>query len=513
MSTAVISFESLVPGSAGVRVTNDVPAKIWAIELVMAVTGKSRDYAGQILRKLKVEVFDPAKLTETHLAANGGLKTKLLILEHALELVMVLPGKMISNTLRLQVCDILKRFFADTPTTATADAMAMPVNMPIAGTADTAMAGDKLQTPVDMPIVGTAVADDTAMADDVDEVTRGMKTISFESLVSGSAGVRVTDDVPPKIWAVELVMAVTGKNRNAANEVLRDIDTDIFDTAKFVVKILPGNGKWPVKLVTFEHALELVMVLPGTAAKAFRVQACDILKRFFAGDQTLHAQIDQNATSTAPINVFARAAVAPGGAESVAKRVCLAQSQDAHDARNERNYTHICNAYEKYMEIQNNVKDPVARASFSDGLVSNMQNFIAQPTGEKPQPAYKYVYCLQSKGQPDVVKIGYTGNVKERISKINYQRMRDGLDDPMIYRYSVRTLYPERDEKHAHIEFAAFRLTKKEELFRTTPESVRDYFNKVLKPRYLIESGTKDYEVMLQVDPDVSDADVDMEVA
>ena len=111
------------------------------------------------------------------------------------------------------------------------------------------------------------------------------------------------------------------------------------------------------------------------------------------------------------------------------------------------------------------------------------------------------------------MKIGYTGNVKERISKLNYQQMRDGLDDPMIYRYSVRTLYPERDEKQAHIEFAAFRLTKKEELFRTTPESVRDYFNKVLRPRYLIESGTKDYEVMLQVDPDVSDADVDMEVA
>ena len=206
--------------------------------------------------------------------------------------------------------------------------------------------------------------------------------ISFESLVPGSAGVRVTNDVPPKIWAIELVMAVTGKNRNAANEVLRDIDTDIFDTAKFIVKFLPGNGKWPVKLVTFEHGIELIMVLPGTAAKAFRVQACDILKRFFAGDQTLHAQIDQNATSTAPINVFARAAVAPGGAEPVAKRVCLAQSQDAHDARNERNYTHICNAYEKYMEIMQNGADPAARASFAAMLLSNTQALIASAAGD-----------------------------------------------------------------------------------------------------------------------------------
>ena len=480
MSTAVISFESLVPGSAGVRVTNDVPAKIWAIELVMAVTGKSREYAGHVLKTLKVEVFDPLKITEQKMPENGRWPVKLATSEHAQELLMALPGKL-SNTVRLQACDIIKRFFA----------------------------GDQLQTPVNMPTTGTAV---TAMASDVEEVTCGMKTISFESLVSGSAGVRVTDDAPPKIWAVELVMAVTGKNRNDANEVLRDIDTDIFDTTKFLIKKLTGNGKWPVKLVTFEHALELVMVLPGTAAKAFRVQACDILKRFFAGDQTLHAQIDQNATSTAPINVFARVAVAPGGAEPVAKRVCLAQSQDAHDARNERNYTHICNAYEKYMEIQNNVKDPVARASFSDGLVSNMQNFIAQPTGEKPQPAYKYVYCLQSKGQPDVVKIGYTGNVKERIQRINYIRKREGVDDPLLYCHSVRTLYPERDEKHAHMEFEAFRVEGGGELFRTTPESVRDYFNKVLKPRYLIESSTKDYEVMLHVDPDVPGVDMEVEV-
>ena len=131
-----------------------------------------------------------------------------------------------------------------------------------------------------------------------------MRTIAFDELVPGSDGVRITED--GLIWASDLVMVVTGKNTNDAAETLREIKPEIFDKEKLLIKKLPGNGRWPVRLLTFDHALELIMVLPGKVAKEFRVQACDILKRFFAGDQSLHAEINRNSASSAPIHAMAR---------------------------------------------------------------------------------------------------------------------------------------------------------------------------------------------------------------
>ena len=45
-------------------------------------------------------------------------------------------------------------------------------------------------------------------------------SIPFEDLLTGHV-VRVTKDTPPLIWAVDLVMAVTGKDQNQANEAIR----------------------------------------------------------------------------------------------------------------------------------------------------------------------------------------------------------------------------------------------------------------------------------------------------
>jgi len=131
-----------------------------------------------------------------------------------------------------------------------------------------------------------------------------MRTIAFDELVPGSDGVRITED--GLIWALDLVMVVTGKNNNEAGEVLRRLKHDIFDSSKLLETHLTANGGKKTKLVSFDHALELVMVLPGKVAKEFRVQACDILKRFFAGDQSLHAEINRNSASSAPIHAMAR---------------------------------------------------------------------------------------------------------------------------------------------------------------------------------------------------------------
>lgn len=77
----------------------------------MVMTGASRDDAGKALRRLSDEVFQSDKLSERQLSARGGYKTKLVSLQDALELVMVLPGKVARET-RVQFANIIRRYLA-----------------------------------------------------------------------------------------------------------------------------------------------------------------------------------------------------------------------------------------------------------------------------------------------------------------------------------------------------------------------------------------------------------------
>ena len=135
-----------------------------------------------------------------------------------------------------------------------------------------------------------------------------MQTIPFSELLPGHV-VRVTDDNPPLIWAVDLVMAVTGKNRNNAGEILRDLDEKLFSHDRVVTKSQPGSGNSKTRLVSFQDALELVMVLPGKVAKDTRKKASAILTRYYAGDPSLVREIQANAQSNDGINVLARASM------------------------------------------------------------------------------------------------------------------------------------------------------------------------------------------------------------
>ena len=105
-------------------------------------------------------------------------------------------------------------------------------------------------------------------------------------------------------------MTVAGKGDNEANEVLRLLKDDVFDKEKFFIKKLPGNGRWGAKLVTIQNAIELISVLPGTTAKIIRTKISNYIVRILGGDPTLITEIEDNAASTAPINVMARDALA-----------------------------------------------------------------------------------------------------------------------------------------------------------------------------------------------------------
>ena len=78
---------------------------------------------------------------------------------------------------------------------------------------------------------------------------------------------------------------------------------------KFHERQLSTRGGPKTKLVSFQDAIELVMVLPGHKAKETRTQFSDIIKRYMAGDQTLITEIKANASSTSPIAQLAQASI------------------------------------------------------------------------------------------------------------------------------------------------------------------------------------------------------------
>jgi len=131
------------------------------------------------------------------------------------------------------------------------------------------------------------------------------KCITFAEIVQGrDASVRVTED--GMIWAVDLIMVVSGKSREDSSKILRDLPEEVFYTEKISVKSMPGTGNGRTKLVTFQDAIELVMVLPGKVAKETRTRFAGIIQRYMAGDQSLIAEIQSNAASSAPIAELAR---------------------------------------------------------------------------------------------------------------------------------------------------------------------------------------------------------------
>jgi hypothetical protein len=129
--------------------------------------------------------------------------------------------------------------------------------------------------------------------------------MSFAENVQGrDAYVCITED--GMILAIDLAVVVTGKPRGEASLAIRSIPGEVFPVSKMIIRNLPGKGNARTKLVTLPHAIELVLVLPGKVAKETRTQFAGIIQRYMAGDQSLIAEIQSNAESSAPIAELAR---------------------------------------------------------------------------------------------------------------------------------------------------------------------------------------------------------------
>lgn len=74
----------------------------------------------------------------------------------------------------------------------------------------------------------------------------------------------------------------------------------------------PGKGQTLQPVITFAGAIKLAMFLPGEKAKQNRSKMVSILQRYYAGDETLHAEIEANAASDMPIPRMSRASLEAG---------------------------------------------------------------------------------------------------------------------------------------------------------------------------------------------------------
>jgi hypothetical protein len=89
-------------------------------------------------------------------------------------------------------------------------------------------------------------------------------------------------------------------------QAIRRLPNELFPVNRIIDRNTGGTGNSKTKLVTFKDAIQLVMILPGLVAKETRAQFAAIIERYLAGDQSMHAEIEGNASSSSPIAQLAR---------------------------------------------------------------------------------------------------------------------------------------------------------------------------------------------------------------
>ena len=133
--------------------------------------------------------------------------------------------------------------------------------------------------------------------------------ISFTELTGGTETVRCTTIAGKTYMSIrDIIMVVCKHDKKQANDTWKDIpDRFKKEVAEFLHLFqFRGQGEKLKEVITFKGALKLIEWLPNESAKEYRGKFIEILTRYLAGDSSMHAEIEANATSTAAIHVLAR---------------------------------------------------------------------------------------------------------------------------------------------------------------------------------------------------------------
>ena len=131
--------------------------------------------------------------------------------------------------------------------------------------------------------------------------------------VTDDTGIRITNETPSRLSVIDVIKAMTGKDANQAAEVNRRISQQNHEIAENIEKIkLTDNPKHPTPVANLPTIMSIIMVITGKKAAQARGSIAHHLCRFFAGDQTLHAEIDRLAASDHPLAQLARETIHQG---------------------------------------------------------------------------------------------------------------------------------------------------------------------------------------------------------
>jgi hypothetical protein len=100
---------------------------------------------------------------------------------------------------------------------------------------------------------------------------------------------RTTPGDNPRVSAIDFAMAVTGQNNDRAGETIRNLrKADPEWWGKIQKFKFTGSGQTSQRVLCAAEAIDVLSVLPGKVAKAYRGHCFGLLARLFAGDPTLH---------------------------------------------------------------------------------------------------------------------------------------------------------------------------------------------------------------------------------
>ena len=107
--------------------------------------------------------------------------------------------------------------------------------------------------------------------------------------------IRKTDETPPRISAVDVVQAITGKTKNNAGNSLDCVKERYPEVSRNLRNFrFPGRGQRDTPVVDVRGIVEIVMLLPGRHAARVRRQAAELLCRYLGGDLALVDEVCRN---------------------------------------------------------------------------------------------------------------------------------------------------------------------------------------------------------------------------
>jgi hypothetical protein len=142
-----------------------------------------------------------------------------------------------------------------------------------------------------------------------------MATIPFDEIVPG-ATVRCTAiDSLQYLSVRDVLMHLCGSSAKTANKKWERLSGEAKEEVETFCRSFqfPGQGNRPETVITFKGALKLAMLVSGEKAAMHRSAMVNILSRYYAGDDSLSAEIEANAVSISPITQLARNTLAGEG--------------------------------------------------------------------------------------------------------------------------------------------------------------------------------------------------------